>query len=289
MDRPTLRTFSAAVLLLVAACVAPTPPSASPSTSLVPTPLAPTTLPTELSTTSPLPTEVVPVEILRVDGTVLPIASRDGAPGLISCSGLGPFRFEVLRGPFGAERLVGPEYDVLRETIAKYRDDPEFGFARVTFTVAYRDDSTVVFIGGVGLPEAYYANVIVERDAAGWRWGGMGGGCLLIGAPGRGWDEVLWDLDPSFKEPTASTRNVHLLVRELECAADVAIAGRLSPAWVFLEQGRVRIQVFARSVKPRGSCDGIDPTPVTVVLPEPLGPRDLKDVADHNPCLGCGG
>ncbi len=68
----------------------------------------------------------------------------------------------------------------------------EFGFARATFMVAYRDDKQVVFIGDIGKSEGYYANVIVAfDDNRGWHWAGMGGGCVLAGAPGVGWDGAL--------------------------------------------------------------------------------------------------
>jgi hypothetical protein len=298
MSRSRLGAVLAAALFLVAACAAaPAVPSASPappptSTALTPTP-APTALatvtPTIEPTASPAPTAVALAKIQPVVGTVLPIAARDGAPGLVSCSGLGPFPFQVLSGPFGAERLAGPEYDVLRQTIARYGDDPEFGFDHATFTVAFRDDTTVVFIGDIRRPEAFYADVEVKRGAAGWAWAGMGGGCVVLGAPGAGWDEAMWRLDPSFKKPTTTSQKVHLLVHEVKCAAGVPVAGRLSPAWVFLEQDRVRIHLFVRSVKPQGSCKGIDPTPVTIVLPEPLGPRLLVDAVNHDICEGCGG
>ncbi len=83
--------------------------------------------------------------------------------------------------------------------------------------------------------------------------------------------------------------SLHLLVREvLECAAGAALTGRLSPAWVFLEQDRVRVQAFVRSVRPRGSCDDIRPTPITVTLPEAHGRRDLEDVMNDDLCLGAG-
>ncbi len=93
-----------------------------------------------------------------------------------------------------------------------------------------------------------------------------------------------WDLDPAFKNPTAETRKLHLLVREAECVTEVPVAGRLSPAWVFYDQDKVRIQVFLRSARASGSCDDVPLTPVTVILPEPLGGRVLKDVTSHDLC-----
>ena len=146
MGRTTLGALSTAVILLVAACVAPVPPSASPSPRPIATPSGSTVTPTAVPALAPSPTPIVaPIsEIEPVEGNVLPIAARNGAPGLISCGAIGPFRFEELKGPFGAEGLVGPEYDVLRDTIAQYGqpDDPEFAaLARATYKVVSRDGS----------------------------------------------------------------------------------------------------------------------------------------------------
>lgn len=291
MNGATLGAIVATAFLLVAACTrAPdvpfvgTPPPASATVD-------PSEVPNGVPSDSPVQATVVPAEILPVEGVVLPIAARDGAPGLVAC-GFGPFAFEELGGPWGAETLVGPEYDVLRQTIAQYgkRGDPEFeSLGRATFTVAYRDGTTVGFLGNVGRPEGWFASVTAGFDGAEWRWAGMDGACLMTGAPGKGWDGALWDVDPSFRQPTAKTRKLHLLVREIYCAANVPIAGRVSPVWVFLEPDKVRMQVFVRSVGARGSCEGVDPMPVTVTLPEPLGDRALKDVVNHDICYGCGG
>ena len=81
-----------------------------------------------------------------------------------------------------------------------------------------------------------------------WAYAGMDGGCIPVGAPGQGWYDAIWEIDPSFDEPTADTRELHLLVREtyVDCAVDVPVIGRLSPAWVFLEQDQVRIHLFSR-------------------------------------------
>ena len=284
---------AAALLVVLAACTrgpdipfakTPAPPSAAIETS---------PLPAATPNGSPTPTSTQPAEVVAVEGTALSIAARDGAPGLVSCSD-GPFSFDELRGPWGAENLPGPEYDVLRQTIAKYgrADDPEFAsLGRATFTESYRDATTVEFLGNVGRPEGWFASVLAQFDGAQWRWAGMDGACLMIGAPGEGWDQALWDVDPSFKRPTAKTRKLHLLVSEIECAPSVPVAGRVSPAWVFFEPDKVRMQVFVRHAEPQShqACKGVDPTAVTVTLPMPLGERALVDIVNHDICYGCGG
>jgi hypothetical protein len=230
-----------------------------------------------------------------VEGVVLPIAGRGGAPGAISCNGLGRFTYEwIAAQPTGAEKLPGPEFDVLRDTIGQYGGDPEFAFDGLTFREGHRDAASVVFLGDLGGPEGPFAHIDVAFDGATWKWAGMSGGCRLVGEPGDGWGGANWVLDPAFDRPSAGSRKVHLLVSEVECNPGVPIEGRLAPAYVFYEPRTVRIQVFVKSVDPPGSCDGLKPTTlgppvaVTLVLPNPLGARKLED-ATPEPCRGCGG
>ena len=80
------------------------------------------------------------------------------------------------------------------------------------------------------------------------------GDCRLVGEPGDGWGGANWVIDPAFHAPTANSRTLHLRVSEAECNPTVPIVGRLAPAYVFFEPGRVRIQMFIRKVEPSGSC-----------------------------------
>ena len=262
----------------------------SPATSPGQTPMA-------TSVVAPSSTAQPPVsdDLDPVDGTDLPIAGRDGAPGAISCNGLGRFTYEWLHAqPTGAETLPGPEFDVLRETIALYGDDPEFAFDGLTFREGHRDAAMVVFLGDLGHPDGPFAHIDVEFEGGAWKWAGMSGGCFLVGEPGDGWGGANWVLDPSFDRPTPKTRKLHLLVSEVDCNPSVPIVGRLSPAFVFFERSRVRIQMFIRTVEPLGSCEGLKPmalgppVAVSLTLPEPLGARELKD-STPGPCRGCGG
>ncbi len=237
---------------------------------------------------SPAVLPPVPGDLRPVDGVVLPIAGRDGAPGAIGCNGLGPFSFATLLQPTGAEDRPGPEYDVLRATIARYGTDPEFALKAATFREVDRDASSVVFLGDRGHPEGPFASVSVAFDGASWTWAEMSGGCRLTGEPGDAWGGANWTIDPAFHKPTPTSRKLHLLVSEVDCSPSVPVAGRLGPAYVFFEPGTVRIQVFVLSKKPRGSCRGVRPTAVSVTLPEPLRSRKLED-ATPEPCRGCGG
>ena len=183
---------------------------------------------------------------------------------------------------------------MLRETIALYGDDPEFAMLKpATFGEIQRDPSSVTFLGHVGAPEGPFARVDASFDGADWKWAGMGD-CRLRGEPGDGWGAANWVIDPAYDHPTSESRQLHLLVSEVDCNPSVPIAGRLAPAYVFFEPETVRIELFIRSVEPPGSCDGLKPTalgPATAVsltLPEPLGARTPKD-STPRPCRGCGG
>jgi hypothetical protein len=293
MRRSAIGPVVVVMVLTVAACSAAVDSIVSPSVR-TPGPSATAAAPTEPLTASPpatvaaLPTAIA--SLSPVDGTDLPLAGRDGAPGMVSCGRVGPTPIEALTaGPAGAEDLDGPEYDVLRATIERYGDDPEFtGLKRATFREFRVEDGLVEFLGDIGRPEGTFPTVTAAFDGTRWSWAGMDGACLVRGEPGDGWGSVNWTLDPTFADPNAKTRTLRLLATEAECTALAPLEGRLAPAFVFLGPNDVRVQLFARTVEVNAPCDGIEPTAVSVKLPEPLGDRWLVD-ANPTPCRGCGG
>lgn len=252
------------VALAVAACSPDRGPTVSPAYPTV-APSAEASVPTPVPTASPAATTTAPPAALTnlepVAGTDLPLAGRDGAPGLVSCSRVGPTTYEALMaGPVGAERLTGPEYDVLRQTIAQYGDDPEFApLKAATFREFRLDDETVQFLGDVGRAEGTFPTVSVAFDGVRWSWAGMDGGCVVTGQPGAGWGSMNWTLDRSFDLPTADTRQLHLLATEAECTRAAPLEGRLAPAYVFLEPDRVRVQLFAKTVEVGPRVTGSSP------------------------------
>ena len=291
-----LASDMALVMLLVAGCasnVMPTwslqavaspagPPSASPVPTLFVTPA-----PTPIQTMAPPPPELVTVA--PVTGTDLPLAGRDGAPGLVACGHLRPTTLEALVAvSTGAETRVGEEYDVLRATIAQYGDDAEFGFRGETFREFRLDATKVEFLGSKGYPEGPYSHITVAFADGHWQWAGMSGGCKLTGVPGPDWGWVNWTVDPAFDAPTAKTRTLHLLAPDYECVGDARLRGRLAPAWVFLQRNVVWVQLFAQLPELGAECTDPKPTRVTVRLAEPIGKRELVD-ANPRPCRGCGG
>ena len=238
-----------------AASQASTRPEQTPLSTAVASPNEQAPKPTTVAVASPTAPPPVSADLQTVKGSVLPIAGRNGAPGAISCGGLGRFTFATIPKPTGAEDLPGPEFDVLRSTIARYGDDPEFASLKAaTYGEVQRDASSVVFLGDVGSPEGPFAVVRASFDGAAWKSAGMGD-CRLVGEPGDGWGAANWVIDPAFHAPTAKSRKLHLLVSEVDCNPSVPVVGRLAPAYVFLERGQVRIQLFIRKVEPSGSCE----------------------------------
>jgi hypothetical protein len=295
MGRPAGAAVFIAFALLAGGCTSEIAPSALPSVAvpiLAASPFAVATLtvspdPTPVATMAPPPPELVTVE--PVEGTTLPIAGRDGAPGLVSCGRLRPTTLDaIFATPAGAERLVGQEYDVLRATIERYGTDAEFGFRGETFREFRLDETSIVFLGSNNEPEGPYSHIDVAFMDGRWDWAGMSGGCRLTGEPGPEWGAVNWTLDPAFDAPTAKTRTLHLLATDYECVGDARLRGRLAPAWVFLYPKAVLVQLFATRVEPDAECTDQKPLKVTLRLPEPLGSRELVD-ANPEPCRGCGG
>lgn len=266
MDRRRIATLLVATALLAGACSADMGPSTSleaaaattgvSSASAVPSPTD-AAAPTPVVTMAPPPPELRTVA--PVDGTDLPIAARDGAPGLVACGRIRPTTFEALLAvPAGAETRAGEEYDILRSTIAQYGDDAEFGFRGDTFREFRLDATTVEFLGSKGHPEGPFSSISVAFSDGHWRWAGMDGGCVMNGQPGPEWGWVNWTLNAAFDPPTAKTRTLHLLATEYECAGDTPLRGRLAPAWVFFEPESVRVQLFAQLVQPEADLRGCE-------------------------------
>lgn len=254
---------------------APTPPATGgPTPAVEPTPeVKPTPWP--LDTMAPAADDI------------LPLAGRAGLPGHLQCGF--PFGFEGLTAPTGAEDRVGPEFEVLRESVAldggnfwgEAGPDP-------TFWEAGRDASRVLFlyerVGARQLDGGPYLYIEVARDEHGWHWSGSGD-CQPRALSPAGYGQATWALDPDFRAPTADTRTLHLLVQELACSGGRDASGRMSPAFVVESRQVVAIEVFVQGLPGEGDCPASPPTPAKLHLPAPLGDRTLLDVG----AIGLGG
>ena len=196
MARRQIAAFLGGIALVAAGCApgassttslhAVASPSSFASTSVIATSSASPAIsptPTPVGTMAPPPPELATVR--PVAGTVLPIAARHGAPGLVACGRLRPTTLEALSAvPTGAEERQGEEYDVLRATIEQYGDDSEFMFRGQTFREFRLDATTVEFLGSKGLPEGPFSSISVAAPAGRWKRAGIDGGCVLTGQRG---------------------------------------------------------------------------------------------------------
>jgi len=217
---------------------------------------------------------------------VLPLAGRDGLPGLLECGGM-PFSFDALDAPAGAEDRVGLEYDVLRSS-AGSDPDPGGDFGPdPTFREVARDSNAVLFLYEQppdSIEDFRYLYKRIERDGIDWRWAGSGD-CTPRAVPPPGYGEATWTLDPTFRGPGLDTRTLHILVQELACSSGRSASGRISPAFVTWDEGEIVIEVFVETIPGGGDCQANPPTPATLRLPVPVGERTLFDAGT----IGLGG
>jgi hypothetical protein len=201
------------------------------------------------------------------------LAGRNGVPGRLYCSNHRTFGFGDLDNPTGAEVRVGPEFDVLRSVVG---NPPTREVARdetgVTFLADRRDPG----------PWEHGPYIVVDVNRKGGSWDSAGGGdCEPRAWAPPGYGAATWVLDPAFRAPSPTTQTLHLLVREFTCSSGRTAHGRIGPAYVASDPFMVRIQLLVRYVPGEQDCQGVDPTPATLRLPEPLGNRALKDMNAH--------
>jgi hypothetical protein len=87
-------------------------------------------------------------------------------------------------------------------------------------------------------------------------------------------------LDPAYSEPKPDDTEIHVLVEEQACSSASSPASRLLPATVSYTADSVRVEVRVRRVSGAASCPGNPRLPVTIVLPEPLGDRQLVGISE---------
>lgn len=261
---PTATTSSAAT-----GTETPPPSASEPAEPLSPIPE---------TTLEPVPT------VAPAPDDFLALAGYDGVPGLLTCGSGFYFRFDALDNPTGAEDLVGPEYDALREFLRGNvsNGDPQLGPDPTAREVA-RYESRVAFLldradpGPWGENGGPYLHVHFNRVADGWEWGGSGD-CQPHAVYPPGYKVATWRLDPTDAGPTARTRALHILVNEQSCTGGRSATGRIGPAYVTIDPFEVNIQVFVEDLPGGHDCQGNPETPARMRLPVPLGDRSLRDL-----------
>jgi hypothetical protein len=84
--------------------------------------------------------------------------------------------------------------------------------------------------------------------------------------------------DPEFPAPAASSTELHVLIEERECSNSSSPASRLLPPLVRYSDDRLDVEIRVRPVSGSVTCPGNPQLQVTIVLPEPLGSRDIRGV-----------
>lgn len=138
-----------------------------------------------------------------------------------------------------------------------------------TMLIVHHDPAT----GGISFMD-------LERRDGSWSWAGSssGGPCPLQTTLPEGLGVVEWRVDPSGRELNAETTVIPVLATELGCASGQPMGQRLLGPEVVMTDSQVLIAFAA--LPPPGTvqnCQGNPEQPVTVVLAEPLGDRQVVD------------
>jgi hypothetical protein len=115
-----------------------------------------------------------------------------------------------------------------------------------------------------------------EDGGEGWQlW--QHGDCALRYDLGDLGDAIV-TLDPD-NLPDPDSSQVHLLVTEIACAGGKPADGRVTLERLVEHEDRIELVVGVEAPGGNQTCPSNPPTPFTVELDEPLGDRDLVDVA----------
>lgn len=113
-----------------------------------------------------------------------------------------------------------------------------------------------------------------------WTWSGAssGGPCPLYFQVPEGLNPVDWRMDPAGTPPGPDSTEIDVLVTERPCVSGQEIGDRLLGPEVVMTEDAVRI-AFAAEPPPGDAfdCQGNPETPYRVVLPGPLGDREIVE------------
>jgi hypothetical protein len=163
-----------------------------------------------------------------------------------------------------------PGFEALAETLNEIRQYVVVPF-RATWRLAAHDGDRITFITDVD-EDWYYATI--EDGEAGWHFA-RGGDCRVRRAIAGELSVATWWLDPRLPPPAADATVVDVMVEEQECASGSYATGRIGNPIVEYAEDTLTMTIGVRSVG--GLCPSNPSTPAVVILPEPLGARELLD------------
>ncbi len=208
---------------------------------------------------------------LLVLGTSTTSAATGGSgSALYSCGGV-PFHLGALNRPRGYERGRSPLARALRAFLRKSAND--VGQSSHGWFLLGRRGSVALLASGRRSP---YGELIFGLKHARWTWEGSGG--CAPRAYHYGLEGSKWFL-PARTKLAPSTRRVRLLVQEDNCASGHDARGRVLPPIIRYGTRAITVTYFIRPAGGNQTCQGVPPTPVTLILKQPLGHRALLDGA----------
>lgn len=261
-----------ATVLLLAACGAGPDSSDQPSATAATSGPASTVPPPE-TTTSP-PPEVVSSGGLDI---IVPPGEDGSLPAdlWIGCWA-GPY-FQV-SDLSDVEPLDAGDPGGVAEAIGPFLSSGEGEFWPQDDWLILRDTADEVLL--VARVSDGLAFMNVSRVDGDWTWAGsqMGGPCPLHYAVPEGLNAVDWVLAPSSLPLDPGATSLEVLATERQCVSGQAMGDRLLEPQVVMTADEVRV-VLATEPPPGASfeCPGNPETPVTVMLPQPLGDREVVE------------
>lgn len=214
----------------------------------------------------------------------IPTGKRDAPPSrrtshasaaALRCGGI-PFHPAALRRPRGYERRGTPAARALRAFLRRYAEEvgqPRHGW----FLLAHRRH-VIEFAAGRRSP---FGDMTFERNRRRWVWAGSGG--CEPRAYHDGLEANTWRLDPAGQAPSPQSTQIPVLVQEDACAGGRDARGRVLSPLVHYGQTAITVTYLIRPLKGPQTCQGVPPTPVTLILDEPVGNRPLRDGGTYPP------
>jgi hypothetical protein len=219
---------------------------------------------------TPIATWPVPVERL-------PAAIAASADPPLTCGGR-TFPASVLEAETGAERSVGPAFDALRASLARFGPEIQ-GSQALTWRLAAIDATGAIFVARADvLGSDNWISVEVVVDPNGWQPSSMGD-CYLYEVISPEFGPATWALDPAYARPSADMAELHILVWERACSGGAPTTGRMSAPVIAYAVDTVTITIGVRPIAGDGivTCPGPQGTPASLDLAEALGDRTLLD------------
>lgn len=198
------------------------------------------------------------------------------SPTLLGCGGAPGFRPSTLKRSRGYERRKNPAARALKKFLDANAD--EVGQPRRGWFLLTHRRNVINFLAGRG-PD--YGAMTFERRHGRWTWVGSGGCTPRAYRNGR--VAANWDRDPGPGKPPATATRIAVLVQDDSCSSGDDATGRVLPPYVHYGPWAVSVSYYVRPPRGVQTCQSSPPTRMTLVLDEPLGNRELKDLGSYPP------